>query len=122
MSTIERDLTRFLTGELRVLGLAPLKTGGLLVKETIAPEKFKRTMLGVRQEEAFIESALCGQPCVHPEEDGETAEGHRRPFVRLEEAIWTIDEPTLVTELDEQRTSEGRIYQKCNNICSGKLP
>ena len=55
ISIIEWNLTRFLTAEMRVLGIAPLKSGGILIKETIAPERFKRTMLKVRQDEALLE-------------------------------------------------------------------
>jgi hypothetical protein len=44
-STIEQNLTSFLTVELSPLGLAPLRTGGVLIKEVIAPEKFKRGVL-----------------------------------------------------------------------------
>jgi hypothetical protein len=55
MSTIEQHLARLLTAELRILGIAPLKNDGILIKETIAPEKFKRTMLNVKQQESILE-------------------------------------------------------------------
>lgn len=55
MSSIERTLTHFLRAQMRVLGIAPLKRGGLIIKETIAPEKFKRTMLNVNQQETTLE-------------------------------------------------------------------
>ncbi len=56
MSTIEWNLTRALTAELRVLGLAPLKSGGVLIKEAIAPAKFKRGILNARRLEAILEA------------------------------------------------------------------
>jgi hypothetical protein len=54
LAHIERDLTRFLTAQLRILGIAPLKNGGVLIKETVAPEKFERAMLTVRRHEAIL--------------------------------------------------------------------
>jgi hypothetical protein len=56
MSTIERNLTRFLIAEMRILGITPLKNGGVLIKETIAPEKFKRAMLNAKRLEAILRS------------------------------------------------------------------
>jgi hypothetical protein len=44
-SEIEQNLTRFLRGELQALGIAPLPSGGVLIKEIVAPEKFKRGIL-----------------------------------------------------------------------------
>ena len=55
MSGIEQDLARFLRATLVDLGLAPLKTGGVLIKETVAPDKFKRAMFDVRHDEAILE-------------------------------------------------------------------
>ena len=55
MSTIERNLTHLLTAEMHPLGIAPLRHDGILIKETIAPERFKRTMLKVNQDEAILE-------------------------------------------------------------------
>ena len=40
---------------LRNLGLVPLPNDGVLIKETVAPEKFKRTMLDVKHDEAMLE-------------------------------------------------------------------
>jgi regulator of protease activity HflC (stomatin/prohibitin superfamily) len=54
MSTIEQNLTHFLTAEMHTLGIAPLRRGGILIKETIAPDKFKQTMLNVRLHEATL--------------------------------------------------------------------
>lgn len=56
MSTIERNLARFLAAEMRALGLAPLKRGGVLIKETIAPEKFKRGLLNAKRLEAILQA------------------------------------------------------------------
>lgn len=50
MSAIERDLTHYLRVELRNLGLAPLRNGGIIIKEMNAPDKFKRTMLDARRD------------------------------------------------------------------------
>ena len=61
MSMIERNLTRFLIAEMRVLGLAPLKSGGLLIKETIPPEKFERGMVEARRLEMTLQ-VLAGYP------------------------------------------------------------
>ncbi|MCP4428450.1 MAG: SPFH domain-containing protein [Chloroflexi bacterium] len=61
MTHIERDLTNYLRAQLRVLGLVPLRKGGVLIKETIAPEKFKQTMLAVKQHQATLQ-ALGAQP------------------------------------------------------------
>lgn len=61
ISGIERDLTRFLTAQLHILGLEPLKDGGVLIKETVAPDKFKRAMLDVRRHEATLR-ILAGYP------------------------------------------------------------
>jgi hypothetical protein len=44
----------YLRAELRVLGLVPLRNGGVLTKETIAPDKFKLTMLNVKRHEATL--------------------------------------------------------------------
>jgi hypothetical protein len=55
-STIERDLTRFLVFEMRSLGIAPLKNGGVIIKETIAPENFLLAMLNARRLETVLQS------------------------------------------------------------------
>ena len=52
--SIETNLTNFLRAEMTVLGLAPLRKGGVLLKEIIAPEKFQRAMLVVRRLEAIL--------------------------------------------------------------------
>ncbi len=56
MSTIERNLGRSLTAEMRALGIAPLKSGGILIKEAVAPEKFKRGVLNARRLEAILQA------------------------------------------------------------------
>ncbi len=56
MSDIEKNLTRFLTAELGVLGLAPLRSGGVLIKETIAPEKFKHGVLNAGRFGAMLQT------------------------------------------------------------------
>jgi hypothetical protein len=63
LSAIERNLTRFLTGEMRILGIAPLKQGGVIIKETIAPEKFQEAMLNARRLETVLQ--LLAQFPVH---------------------------------------------------------
>ncbi len=55
MSTIERDLARSLKAEMYALGIAPLPKGGILIKETVPPVEFKRTMLDVKHDEAILE-------------------------------------------------------------------
>jgi regulator of protease activity HflC (stomatin/prohibitin superfamily) len=55
MSGIERDLSNFLRAQLRILGLVPLRQGGVLIKETIAPDKFKQTMLIAKQHQATLQ-------------------------------------------------------------------
>jgi regulator of protease activity HflC (stomatin/prohibitin superfamily) len=54
MTTIERTLPRFLITELRSLGLAPLKEGGVLIKEVLAPAEFKQSILDARRLEAIL--------------------------------------------------------------------
>jgi len=56
MSAIERDLTRFLRLEMVNLGLAPLPSGGILIKETMPPEKFQRGVLNARRLEAILQA------------------------------------------------------------------
>ncbi|GIK41147.1 MAG: hypothetical protein BroJett011_49800 [Chloroflexota bacterium] len=56
MAAIEWHLTRLLSIQMRPLGLAPLKNGGILIKETIAPEKFKRAILQARRLMAISQS------------------------------------------------------------------
>lgn len=55
LTGIEHSLTGYLTSMMRNLGLAPLKEGGILIKEVCAPEKFKHTMLDVKHDEAILE-------------------------------------------------------------------
>jgi hypothetical protein len=55
VSQIERSLCRFLKAQLHVLGLVPLRQGGILVKEVIAPEKFRQAMLHVHQHQATLQ-------------------------------------------------------------------
>ena len=57
LGAIERDLPRYLKNEMRLLGLAPLSAqdGGVMIKEIIAPDTFKRTMLDVKHDEAMLE-------------------------------------------------------------------
>jgi regulator of protease activity HflC (stomatin/prohibitin superfamily) len=55
VSQIENSLRRFLKAQLNVLGLVPLRQGGILVKEVIAPEKFKQAMLHVHQHQATLQ-------------------------------------------------------------------
>lgn len=54
VTRLERDLTGYLRTQLRVLGIEPLRTGGVLVKEMIAPPQFKQTMLNARQHETTL--------------------------------------------------------------------
>lgn len=54
MFALERDLTRHLRLQLRPLGLSPIKNGGVLIKEVIAPERFSRTMLAVQQHQTTL--------------------------------------------------------------------
>jgi regulator of protease activity HflC (stomatin/prohibitin superfamily) len=54
MITVERDLTHLLTAEMRALGIAPLRTGGVLIKELFVPEKFQRAILNARQLQAIL--------------------------------------------------------------------
>lgn len=51
---IERNLTRLLTGAMRPLGIAPLADGGVLIKETVAPQGFKQAILDARRLEALL--------------------------------------------------------------------
>lgn len=55
LSSIERNLTSYLTTTMRVLGIAPLKNDGVLLKEIVAPERFRHTMLDVKHDEALLE-------------------------------------------------------------------
>lgn len=54
VSQIENTLRHFLKAQLHVLGLVPLKQGGILIKEIIAPEKFRQAMLHVHQHQATL--------------------------------------------------------------------
>lgn len=56
MTTIEQNLTRSLTAELRPLGIAPLPNGGILIREAVPPEKFKRGVLNARRLEAMLQA------------------------------------------------------------------
>ncbi len=55
MTIIEYNLVHYLTATMRVLGLAPLKNDGILIKEVIGPKAFKETMLNVKHNEALRE-------------------------------------------------------------------
>ncbi|KAA3658035.1 MAG: hypothetical protein DWQ04_26335 [Chloroflexi bacterium] len=55
MSVIERNLTNLLRSQLRILGLMPLKKDSVLIKETIAAEKFQQTMLNAKQQETILQ-------------------------------------------------------------------
>jgi regulator of protease activity HflC (stomatin/prohibitin superfamily) len=55
VSQIETSLCHFLKAQLHVLGLVPLRQGGILIKEIIAPEKFKQAMLHVHQHQATLQ-------------------------------------------------------------------
>lgn len=57
VTKIENGLVHYLKYEMNTLGIKPLeaKDGGVMIKEVIAPEKFKRIMLNVIQEEAILE-------------------------------------------------------------------
>lgn len=54
LPAIERNLTRLLTAAMRPLGIAPLKEGGVLIKETVAPTEFKQAILDARRLEALL--------------------------------------------------------------------
>jgi len=54
LASIERDLTRQLKAELHNLGIAPLPTGGVLIKETRSPESFRQTMLDVNHDQSLL--------------------------------------------------------------------
>jgi len=56
LSAIEGDLAGFLNANLRALGLVPLRHGGILIKETIPPDKFKQTMLLARQHHVTLDA------------------------------------------------------------------
>ena len=55
MTLIERDLTNYLRAQLRILGLVPLHKGGVLIKETTPPEKFKLAMLAAKQHQITLQ-------------------------------------------------------------------
>ena len=55
MTLIERDLTNYLRAQLRVLGLVTLRQGGVLIKETTPPEKFKMAMLAAKQHQITLQ-------------------------------------------------------------------
>lgn len=52
---IERNLADFLRAQLHIMGLVPLRQGGILIKEVVAPERFKQAMLHVKQHRATLE-------------------------------------------------------------------
>jgi len=54
LSGVEYDLAKWLKTELAALGIAPLPSGGVLIKETSPPEQFKRTMLDVNHDRALL--------------------------------------------------------------------
>ncbi|MFN8457506.1 MAG: SPFH domain-containing protein [Anaerolineae bacterium] len=97
MTTIERTLTRFLLTELRPLGLAPLKEGGVLIKELIAPAEFKQSILDARRLEAILYT-LAGFPM-----PGLVEQAIRAGFVtgleRLESNVFLSNLPSLETGL-----------------------
>jgi regulator of protease activity HflC (stomatin/prohibitin superfamily) len=55
MTHIECDLTHYLRAQLRILGLVPLRKGGVLIKETTPPEKFKLAMLAAKQHQLTLQ-------------------------------------------------------------------
>lgn len=73
MSIIEQTLTRSLIAEMRALGLVPLRRGGVIIKEIIAPEMFKRAMLNARRLESTLR-ALAPYPARHLVEQAIQAE------------------------------------------------
>ena len=55
MMVMETNLAAHLTSAMRALGLAPLKRDGILLKELIAPPRFKNTMFDVKHDESILE-------------------------------------------------------------------
>lgn len=55
-STIQQELTHYLEVCLQSLGLIPLRSGGVLIHEIVADEKFKNTMLSIEGHEATLRS------------------------------------------------------------------
>lgn len=55
LTDIEQDLTEFLAKALAILGIEPLPTGGLLIKETIPSEAFQRAMQSVTEDSASLD-------------------------------------------------------------------
>lgn len=55
VTQIETSLCHFLKAQLHVLGLVPLRQGGILIKEVIAPAKFRQAMLHVHQHQATLQ-------------------------------------------------------------------
>ncbi len=53
--SIEQNLARFLLAELRALGLAPLANGGILIKEVVGHDKFRRAMLDAKRLDANLQ-------------------------------------------------------------------
>ena len=56
MTDIERTLTRLLTAEMYALGISPLRTGGVLVKEMYVPEKFQQAILDTQKLRAVLQT------------------------------------------------------------------
>ena len=56
INNIEEGLVHYLKHEMSILGLAPIqaKYGGIMIKEVVAPDNFKRTMLDVKHDEAIL--------------------------------------------------------------------
>jgi hypothetical protein len=57
ISRVEEGMVQYLKHEMSNLGLEPLKAkhGGMMIKEIIAPDNFKRTMLDVKHDGAILE-------------------------------------------------------------------
>jgi hypothetical protein len=57
LANIEEVLVDSLKEEMSILGLKPIaaRHGGVMIKEVVAPENFKRTMLDVKHDEAILE-------------------------------------------------------------------
>lgn len=68
MSGIRRDLAHLLKGELHALGIAPLPSGGVLLKETVPAEAFRKTMLDAKHDEAILDAlGKCPTPELIPQ-------------------------------------------------------
>lgn len=71
--SIKRNLASLLRLQLAPLGIIPLRQDGLLIKEVIAPEKFKRAMVEARRIEAIVR-AIAQYPTPHLVEQALRAE------------------------------------------------